>query len=133
MRTHGRPPAHLTGKARVRSLVSPWWERVTSELLLVPGLVGRTLPIEEIAGMLPAYPDGGRPRTRTAARRMSSILELVSRGPNGSRGNGATYRIVAPMIASEPIGRDDVPDVVIGSDNRWLLEQVERMTKGKSR
>lgn len=80
--------------------------------------------------MIPSYEDGRRPRPRAVARRMASILELVSRGPNGSRGRGATYRIKAPA-SIESIGRDDVNDVAIGSDEKWLLEQVERMTKGR--
>ena len=101
-----------------------------SEVLLVPGLVGRTLTIEEFSQMVPLYPGGTRPRTRTVARRMAPILELVERGPNGSRGRGATYRIKAPVIV-ESAGRNDINDVVIGSDEKWLLEQIERMTKGK--
>ena len=131
MRTLGAPPPNLTGGVRVRSLDSPWWTGVMSELLLVPGLVGQTLTIEELTQMVPPYPDGKRPRSRTVARRLASILELVSKGPNGSRGHGATYRVTAPPSIGGSIGRQDVVDVVIGSDAKWLLEQVERMTKGK--
>lgn len=101
-----------------------------SGLLLVPGIVGRTLSIEELVGMLPTYRDGTRPRGRSVARRLAPILELVSRGPNGSRGRGATYRIRPPPSA-EVVGRIDVDDVAICSDEEWLLEQVERMTAAK--
>jgi len=59
---------------------------------------------------------------------MRPILELVTRGPNGSRGRGATYRItpLVPHVESE--ARQDTDDVGIRSDPDWLLEQVERMT-----
>lgn len=96
-----------------------------------PDLVGRTLTIEEIASRVSSYPDGRSVRPRTASRRLAPILELVERGPNGSRGRGATYRIRALPAQADPPERDDVADVVIGSDHQWLLEQVERMTKGK--
>lgn len=82
--------------------------------------------------MVPSYAGGGRPRSRTVARRMRPILELVSRGPNGSRGRGATYKVIRPDTASETVTRTDTDDVVIGSDRDWLLEQVERMTNGKA-
>jgi hypothetical protein len=95
-----------------------------------PDLVGKVLPIEEIARIVPPYPDGRRPRPQAVARRLRCILELVSRGPNGSRSRGATYRIL-PILTPAPMPREDVGDVVIRSDHRWLLEQVERMTKGK--
>lgn len=125
----GAPPPRLTGGRRVRSLDSPWWDRVMSEMLARPGLVGRTLSIEELAGMVPRYESGGRPRPRAVAKRLSPILELIERGPNGSRGRGATYRIVDRRVESTAgPARTDVEDVVIGSDTDWLLAQVERMT-----
>lgn len=130
MHIRGMPPARLTGGSRVRSLDSPWWDLVMSELVAVPGLVGRTLSIEEIAGMVLSYPDGRRPRARTVARRLAPILELVERGPNGSKGRGASYRVLDLPPTREPIGRDDVVDTEISSDMKWLLEQVERMTGG---
>jgi hypothetical protein len=81
--------------------------------------------------MVSAYPDGRRVRPRTVSRRLAPILELIERGPNGSRGRGATYRIRPLPTQGEPSERTDVPDDVIGSDHQWLLEQVERMTGGK--
>ena len=129
-RRRGASPRTLTGRDRVRSLDSPWWERVTSEMGLRPDLVGRTLTIEEITQIVPSYPDGRRPRPMTAARRLGRILELVSRGPNGSRSRGATYRILA-IPDPTPLMREDVEDIAIRSDRGWLLEQVKRMTKAK--
>lgn len=94
------------------------------------------MTIEEITATVAAYPNGRRVRSRSVARRLRGILELIERGPNGSRGRGATYRIVAPQSptasTTDPVEiRTDVEDVVIGSDRQWLLEQVERMTGGK--
>jgi hypothetical protein len=129
-RTRGAPPANLTGGRRIRSLDSPWWDRVTTEIGLHPDLVGRTLTIEEITQLVPSYPDGRRPRPMAVARRMRCILELASRGPNGSRSRGARYRILA-IPTPTPVAREDVEDIVIRSDRKWLLEQIERMTKGK--
>lgn len=94
-----------------------------SEVTARPGMVGRVLSIEDLTQMIPSYPDGRRPRSRTVARRMSPVLELVERGPNGSRGKGATYRILpsrAEVTDGEPIAKDD----------EWLLAAVERMTGG---
>lgn len=102
-----------------------------SETLIVPGLIGRTLPIEDLTEMVPSYPDGRRPRARAVAHRMAPMLELVSRGPNGSLSRGAVYRVVSPPPVPDPVGRQDVDDVVIGCDDDWILEQIERMTKGK--
>jgi hypothetical protein len=74
--------------------------------------------IEELTERLPCYPDGRRPRPRAAARRLVHILELVCRGPNGSLGHGATYRIVRPP---EP-----VPEHTLIDDD-WIQQSVERM------
>ena len=76
--------------------------------------------------MLPPYPNGTRPRPRTAVRRLeqAGALELVERGPNGSKGKGARYRILPerpPPPAAEPLVENE----------RYLEDAVERMTKGK--
>lgn len=76
--------------------------------------------------MIPDYPTGTRPRTRTIARRLEEYgaIELVERGPNGSKGKGARYRILPerpPTPAAEP--------VIDNAD--YLEDAVERMTKGK--
>lgn len=68
--------------------------------------------------MVPDYPDGRRPRPRTVARRLSPILTLVSRGPNGSLGRGATYRVVP----SREVGPDDIP-----SDDEWLTAAAAKV------
>lgn len=126
MRTRGRPPSTLTGQVSVRAEHSPWWDKVASELGLYGILVGSTYSVEELAQMLPPYPNGARPKARTAMRRLTDAgaLELVERGPNGSLGRGARYRILPerpPTPAGEPV-----------IDNAGYLEDaVERMTKGK--
>ena len=128
----GAPPPNLTGGQRVRALNSPWWDSMASRISSDPSMVGRTMTIEELTSDIASYPDGRRVRSRTVSRRLSHILELVERGPNGSRGRGATYRILpSPGGVIPPPERGDVTDVVIGSDKDWLLAQVERMTKGK--
>jgi hypothetical protein len=84
--------------------------------------------------MVPRYPDGNRARAHTVVRRLSPALELVSRGPNGSRARGATYRVILPPgPVGVPLVRADVPDTGITSDLEWLLQQVERMTGGGSK
>ncbi len=128
-RTRGAPPAKLTGGTRVRSLDSPWWEQVASKISRNTGLVGRTLTIEELTQIVPGYPDGRRPRPRTVARRLMHVLELVQRGPGGSLGRGATYRILSPLPDRAPDGGE----APIATDRKWLLEQVERMTGGRRR
>lgn len=109
------------------SLESPWWDSVASALSSRGDLVGRTMSIEDILAEVPSYPDGRRPRTRTAARRLRSVLELVERGPNGSLGRGAVYRIVssAPLPRA---GRDDIEDEGIAPATDWLADAVRRMT-----
>lgn len=97
-----------------------------SEIISSGKLVGATLLIADIVQTLPSYPDGRRPRPRTAARRLAPILQLVSRGPNGSLGNGATYRIVPPIIPGLPLHTQDI--VEIPHDEEWLLQSIEKMT-----
>lgn len=84
-----------------------------------PGLVGTEVTIEELTEGLPCYPDGRRPRPRAAARRLRPILELVRRGPNGSRGKGAVYRVVRPPE------EQGIEHGLI--DEGWLLESVKRV------
>lgn len=130
VRTRGSAPSRLTGNLPVSSPESPWWDQVASEITSRPGMVGRTMTIEELTGEVPCYPDGRAPRPRTVARRLWRILELVERGSNGSLGRGATYRIVGSLRAMA-VGRQDVADETVTPDNDWLMAAVERMTKGK--
>lgn len=124
----GRPPATLTGQVPVSSLESAWWDHVMSWCTGEGGLVGRTLSIEELSGVIPSYPDGRRARPRTVARRLRPILELVERGPNGSRGRGATYRVMAIPVPPDLKEREDVGDDEIAPASDWLDEAVRRMT-----
>ncbi len=126
--TRGKSPSSLTGRLPVSSMESPWWDAVASELIKRTGLVGQVISIEELTAMIPDYPDGGRCRPRAAARRLSAILELVERGPNGSRGKGATYRIVLPLAKPAPAGRDDIAPDEIPIATSWLDNAIERMT-----
>lgn len=91
-------------------------------------LTGRTVSIEELVALVPSYPDGRRPRARAAARRLRSILELVERGPNGSLGRGAKYRIAASVPPRPAAGREDIEDETIASADDWLADAVRRMT-----
>lgn len=77
--------------------------------------------------MIPDYPTGTRPRNRTIARRLEEYgaIELVERGPNGSKGKGARYRILPEKMTPAPAA-DPVIDNV-----GYLEDAVERMTKGK--
>lgn len=129
-KTRGEPPKKLTGKMPVRPADSPWWDRVMSEITGPGGMVGRTLSIEELAEALPRYPSGGRVRPRAAAKRLRPILELVSRGPNGSLGRGAVYTIKPqgePSPQSQLI-RTDTPDEEVPVDANWLELSIKRMT-----
>lgn len=109
----------------VRSGPSPWWDSVTSEVGGPAGLVGTLLTIEELTERIPCYPDGRRPRTRTVARRLRSILELVSAGPNGSRSVGATYRVMAYVPPPSYVS-----DEGMAIDEDWLAAAADRMTGG---
>lgn len=85
------------------------------------------MTIEELTQIVPSYTGGTRPRARTVARRLLPILELVSRGPNGSRGKGAVYRIKAPphpIEASEARIVDDEVEI----DMDWITNAIDRMT-----
>ena len=124
----GRPPSSLTGRLPVSSDESPWWDSVAAALCAREDLLGRVMSIEDIAALVPSYPDGRRPRPRAASRRLRPILELVERGPNGSLGRGATYRIVAPGPMA-PVGRADVDDDEITPADDWLCDAVGRMTR----
>lgn len=123
----GKPPAKLTGQMPVSAASSPWWNKTASEMHLYGLLVDMVFTIEEITQMVPVYPDGRVPRPRTVARRLTELcaIELVERGPNGSKGIGAKYKILPeptlpPAMESEMI------------DNKDFLEQaVERMTREK--
>lgn len=122
-RIKGAPPSRLTGQARVSSLDSPWWAQVASELVSRPGMVGRVATIEEITLEVPDYPDGRRPRPRAVSRRLSHILELVERGPNGSRSRGARYRIL-DLEVSDVIPDDDAPK---DENDDYLAAHIRRM------
>lgn len=92
-------------------------------------VVGSTFTIEEITQMWPSYPDGRRPRSRTVARRLLELnaIELVERGPNGSLGKGARYKIL-PERPSPPAG--DVEQI---DNDDYLEKAVERMTRERKR
>lgn len=89
-----------------------------------PGLVGSQVTIEELTSSLPCYPDGRRPRPRAAARRLRPILEVVARGPNGSLGKGAVYRVVRPAEGLIPPEHNLI-------DDAWLQESVARIVGKK--
>lgn len=78
--------------------------------------------------MIPDYPDGRRPRQRTVARRMLELgaIQLLERGPNGSLGKGATYRILPEQPPAPAAG-----PVVENED--YLAKAVERMTRTKGK
>ena len=129
-KARGEAPKRLTGHMPVSPLDSPWWDRVMSEMTRDGGLVGKTLSIEELTQMVPSYEGGGRPRARTVARRLRPILELVSRGPNGSLGRGATYTVRVPVADPGPeTTRPDIPIDEIAPATDWLEQAVRRMTK----
>jgi len=129
-KARGAPPKTLTGQLAVKALVSPWWEWVASEISLSPEFVGKVFSIEELSQMIPAYPDGRRPRPRTVARRLRPVLELVERGPNGSRGIGAKYRVIpAAQTPVDETGADGA-DELISVDEEWLLGSIKKMTGG---
>jgi hypothetical protein len=119
-RTKGGPPRKLTGQVPT-SGDSPWWSRVASEISSPDRLGGKTLTIEELAQTISSYPDGRPIRPRTVARRLRSVLRLVSRGPNGSLGRGAVYTVV-PLPPPEEMTEDSIP-----TDLEWLEMAVEKM------
>lgn len=87
---------------------------------------GETYTSEKLAELVPAYPDGRRPRPRAVVRRLAPMLQLVERGPNGSLSRGATYRIVVP-----PPVPDEDPSEKLATDDDWLMQAVEKMTTPK--
>lgn len=127
-RTKGRPPPTLTGQLPVSADDSPWWKELSSRLGQYGILVGTIYTIEEITQMIPSYPDGRRPRPRTVARRLNELqaLELVSRGPNGSLGREARYKIL-PERPQSPV--EDVEPMLDNAE--FLANAVERMTSEK--
>lgn len=124
-KTRGSAPKNLTGRRSVSALESPWWTDLSTRLAEFNLNVGDVLQIEKITERLPSYTDGRRPKPRTAARRLAKVLELVERGPNGSRSRGASYRILQ-ATAVTPNGDDH-----LAIDDDWLLQSIERMTGGK--
>ena len=109
----------------VASVESEWWDHVASEMTKRPGLVGSTLFVEVLTQMTPSYPDGRRPRALTVTRRLHRILHLITRGPNGSRSNGAMY-LVKPL----PVPHDVNPSISteeLKPDLKWLDERIDQM------
>lgn len=127
-RLKGSPPSTLTGRLPVSAEHSPWWDDVCSRLGQLGMLVGNLYTIEEITQMIPPYPDGRRPRPRAVARRLYEYLELVERGPNGSRGKGAKYKILSKEVYVP--GHDDD---VVPVDEEWLNSAVNKMTRTKQK
>lgn len=78
--------------------------------------------------MCPMYPDGRTVRPRAAARRLLEMnaIELIERGPNGSLGRGAKYKVL-PEPSLAPAG----DPVVENAD--YLEKAVERMTREKGK
>lgn len=122
----GSPPSKLTGQLSVSSVDSPWWDSVGESLLNSKEFLGREFTIEELTALMPDYPNGARPRAHAVSRRLRRFMEIVHRGPNGSRSRGARYLIVGckpkPKI-EDAINRDD----------DWILKSVEKMTKEKKK
>ncbi len=122
----GSPPKILKGHIKVSIENSPWWDRVVSEVLLLPNIIGRTLSIEDLSQIVSAYPGGNKPRGRTVARRLAPILTLISRGPKGSLGIGATYTI--KNIDAEPASEITAEFDALAPDDEWLKQSVKKMT-----
>ena len=120
MKRKGAPPKSLTGQVSVKSIDSPWWDSIAVHLS--SNFLGQTMSVEELASKIPPYPTGSRVKTRTVARRLKKILQLVERGPNRSLGNGATYKVL-PLVSPQVEG-----EVEITSDDDWLEQQIRRMT-----
>ena len=129
----GSPPPTLTGQIPVSSLDSQWWDQIALRVSSDTNLIGKVFTIEELSQMnILRYKDGAYPRGKTIARRLKPILELISRGPNGSLGKGAIYKIKGAIIVKEDIQiRGDIKNVEIAVADEWLKESIERMTKGK--
>jgi hypothetical protein len=124
----GKPPSTLTGQLPVSADDSPWWREMASTVSKQGERVGTTWTIEEITQMIPDYPDGRRPRPRTVSRRLLELgtIELIERGPNGSLGKCAKYRILPELPPAPAAG-----PVVENED--YLAKAVERMTKTKGK
>lgn len=123
----GAPPSHLKRKRKAMPISgpdSPWWRWVAREISERDGWLGTIRTIEDIVASLPRYPDGRQVlRGKAAARRLAPALQLVSRGPGGSLGIGATYRIVRPP--------DEVKSDLV--DDEYLMQQANRMIGRKHR
>lgn len=114
-------PKKKTGQLR-KSGESPWWDSVALSISELHH--GKELTIEQIYELVPNYPNGFRPKIRTASRRLKKILELLERGPNGSRSVQAVYKIL-PMrkqiVAEEPIMHDE----------EWIKSAINAMIAKK--
>lgn len=111
-------PARSGGVPR-RPLRSPWWDGVLSTLSSRADLVDTLVTGEKLAELIQELPqsNGRKVRPMAAVRRLAPMLELVERGPNGSRSRGATYRIVTPPPREA---------LEMGSDD-WLKAAIDKM------
>ncbi len=88
-------------------------------------LWGTMVTPDDLVALIPQDPNKPKTMRRAVVRRLAPMLELVSRGPNGSRSIGAIYRIVRPPT-KPPSSADE-----IGTDDDFLAHAAARMTGGK--
>lgn len=125
----GRPPKLLTGKKRVSSIESPWWDSVAEVLQTNKNIVGKVFSIEDLCKLIPLYPDGRKVRPRTIPRRLKKILELVSRGPNRSLGRGSFFKIKEKSFIENDLLNSKEQYDKIQLDVDFINKAIDRMTK----
>lgn len=124
-------PINIRGSLPVKAVISPWWESV-KDFLSSGEFIGKVFTIEEIAALVPKYPDGRSVRPRAASRRLKPILELISRGPNGSLGKGATYKIIGKPVKVE-VKMNSAETNVILSDDEYIQASIARIIGEKKK
>lgn len=62
--------------------------------VILDARVSEIVTIEEIIKWMPPYKNGSAPFGKTIAAALSHRLEIVERGPNGSLGKGARFKIL---------------------------------------